>query len=91
MAITIVQPFVWLFLFTSLFQSVTEIPGFTSSPTYPTTSFQRVVMTALFSSGWSGMGVLDDIERGIMDRFLGRRRIGRRSLPDGWRMRGSTS
>ena len=27
-------------------------------------------MTALFSSGWSGMGVIEDIDRGIMDRFL---------------------
>jgi len=70
-AITIVQPFVWLFLFSSLFQSVTEIPGFTSSPTYLDYLVPGVVvMTALFSSGWSGMGLLDDMERGIMDRFL---------------------
>jgi len=27
-------------------------------------------MTALFSSGWSGMALIDDMERGIMDRFL---------------------
>ena len=36
-AITIVQPFVWLFLFGSLFQSVTEIPGFTASRPTSTT------------------------------------------------------
>ena len=27
-------------------------------------------MTALFSAGWSGMAVIDDIDKGILDRFL---------------------
>ena len=27
-------------------------------------------MSALFSNGWSGMGVIDDMDRGVMDRFL---------------------
>ena len=27
-------------------------------------------MTALFSSGWSGMGIIEDMDRGLMDRFL---------------------
>ena len=27
-------------------------------------------MSALFSSGWSGMALLDDLERGVLDRFL---------------------
>jgi ABC-2 type transport system permease protein len=29
-----------------------------------------VVMSALFSSGWSGMGYVEFINRGVMDRFL---------------------
>jgi ABC-2 type transport system permease protein len=70
-AITIVQPFVWLVLFSQLFRSVTEIPGFTSSASYLDYLVPGVVvMTALFSSGWSGMGMIDDMERGIMDRML---------------------
>jgi ABC-2 type transport system permease protein len=70
-AITIIQPFVWLVLFSQLFRSVTEIPGFTSAASYLDYLVPGVVvMTALFSSGWSGMGLLDDMERGIMDRFL---------------------
>ena len=40
-------------------------------------------MTALFSSGWSGMGLLDDIERGSMDRFLVGPRIAPRSSSAG--------
>ena len=27
-------------------------------------------MTVLFSGGWSGMGVIEDMDRGVMDRFL---------------------
>jgi ABC-2 type transport system permease protein len=27
-------------------------------------------MSALFSSGWSGMALLDDLDRGVLDRFL---------------------
>ena len=27
-------------------------------------------MTALMASGWSGMGVIEDIDRGLLDRFL---------------------
>ena len=27
-------------------------------------------MTALISSGWYGMGMIEDIDRGMMDRFL---------------------
>ncbi len=70
-AIVIVQPFIWLLLFSSLFRSVTEIPGFTTAATYLDYLVPGVVvMTALFSSGWSGMGLLDDMERGILDRML---------------------
>jgi ABC-2 type transport system permease protein len=70
-AITIVQPIIWLLLFGTLFRSVTEIPGFTSAASYLDYLVPGVVvMTALFSSGWSGMGMIEDMERGIMDRFL---------------------
>ena len=27
-------------------------------------------MTALFSTGWSGMAMIDDLDRGVIDRFL---------------------
>ena len=71
-AITLVQPIIWLLLFGALFRSVTEIPGFgAGGATYLDYLVPGVVvMTALFSSGWSGMGVIEDIDRGILDRFL---------------------
>jgi ABC-2 type transport system permease protein len=71
LAITIVQPFIWLFLFSALFRNVSEIPGFGTGGTYVDFLTPGVlVMTALFSCGWSGMGVIEDLDHAIMDRFL---------------------
>jgi ABC-2 type transport system permease protein len=69
--VTLVQPIIWLLLFGSLFRSVTEIPGFAAAGTYLDYLVPGIiVMTALMGSGWSGMGVIEDIERGLLDRFL---------------------
>jgi len=71
LAITLVQPIIWLLLFGALFRSVTEIPGFGTGSSYLDYLVPGVVvMTALFSSGWSGMGIIEDMDRGLMDRFL---------------------
>jgi ABC-2 type transport system permease protein len=65
------QPVIWLLLFGALFRSVAEIPGFTTSATYLDYLVPGVlVMTALFSCGWSGMSIVEDLDRSIMDRFL---------------------
>ena len=69
-AVTLVQPVIWLLLFGQLFKSVVEIPGFTTSSYIAFLTPGIVVMTALFSSGWSGMGYITDLDRGVMDRFL---------------------
>jgi ABC-2 type transport system permease protein len=69
--VTVVQPMIWLLLFGALFRSVTEIPGFGAEGTYLDYLVPGiVVMTALMSSGWSGMGIIEDMDRGLMDRFL---------------------
>ena len=69
-AVTLVQPVIWLLLYGALFKSVTRIPGFHSDSYIQFLAPGVVVMTALFSSGWSGMAVIDDIDKGILDRFL---------------------
>jgi len=69
-AVTLVQPVIWLLLYGALFKSVTRIPGFHSGSYIQFLTPGIVVMTALFSSGWSGMAVIDDIDKGILDRFL---------------------
>jgi ABC-2 type transport system permease protein len=67
----LIQPVIWLLLFGALFKSVTQIPGFTSAATYLDYLVPGVlVMTALFSCGWSGMSIIEDIDHSIIDRFL---------------------
>jgi ABC-2 type transport system permease protein len=67
----IIQPIIWLLLFGALFRSVAEIPGFSTSATYLDYLVPGVlVMTALFGCGWSGMSIIEDLNRSIMDRFL---------------------
>jgi ABC-2 type transport system permease protein len=68
---TLIQPLIWLLLFSALFRSVTEIPGFAASGSYLDYLVPAIiVLTALMSSGWSGMGVIDDMDRGLLDRYL---------------------
>jgi ABC-2 type transport system permease protein len=68
--IMLIQPVIWLFLFGSLFRKVVELPGF-GAPSYLDYLVPGVViMSALSASMWSGMTVLEEIDRGIMDRFL---------------------
>jgi ABC-2 type transport system permease protein len=68
--VTLVQPIMWLLLFGSLFKSIVNLPGFGSDSYVDFLTPGVVVMTALFSGGWAGMGILNDIERGTLDRFL---------------------
>jgi ABC-2 type transport system permease protein len=69
-AITLVQPVIWLLLFGALFKKVVDIPGFGGGSYIDYLAPGIVVMTALFSSGWNGMGMINDLEQGVVDRFL---------------------
>jgi len=70
LVISLIQPVIWLFLFGSLFRKIVELPGF-GAPSYLDYLVPGVViMSALSTSMWSGMTVLEEIDRGVMDRFL---------------------
>jgi ABC-2 type transport system permease protein len=69
-AVSLVQPVIWLLLFGALFEAVTDIPGFGSSNYIEFLAPGVVVMTAFFGAGWAGMPVIEDIDRGVIDRFL---------------------
>ncbi len=69
-AVSLVQPVIWLLLFGALFEAVTDIPGFGSDNYIQFLAPGVVVMTAFFGAGWTGMPVIDDINRGVIDRFL---------------------
>ncbi|GAA1263131.1 transport permease protein [Planotetraspora silvatica] len=67
---TLVQPAIWLFLFGGLFRKVAELPGFGAASYVDYLVPGVVVMSAVSSNMWSGMGVIDEIERGTLNRFL---------------------
>jgi ABC-2 type transport system permease protein len=69
-AITLVQPLIWLLLFGSLFKHVVELPGFHGGSYIEFLTPGVLVMSALFAGGWHGMGYIDAMNRGILDRFL---------------------
>jgi ABC-2 type transport system permease protein len=67
---TLVQPVIWLVLFGQLFKNVVRLPGFGAVSYVDFLTPGVVVMTVLFGAGWSGMGIVRDLDLGIMDRFL---------------------
>ena len=68
--VTLAQPLVYLLLFTAVFRKVADIPGFTTGSYVDFFTPGIVVVTALFSGGWAGMGVINDLNAGIVDRLL---------------------
>jgi ABC-2 type transport system permease protein len=70
LVIMLIQPVIWLFLFGSLFRKVVELPGF-GAPSYLDYLVPGiVVMSAISSNMWAGMGAMEEIERGTLNRFL---------------------
>jgi ABC-2 type transport system permease protein len=68
--IMLIQPMIWLLLFGQLFERVVEVPGFGGGAYIDFLVPGVVVMTVLFTSGWSGMGFIEDMDRGVMDTML---------------------
>jgi ABC-2 type transport system permease protein len=69
-AITLIQPMIWLLLFGALFKRVVEIPGFHGGSYIEFLTPGVIVMTAISSAGWNGMAFIDDMRSGVMDRML---------------------
>ncbi|MFD3910323.1 ABC transporter permease [Streptomyces sp. NPDC058603] len=68
--ISLIQPVIWLFFFGNLFRRVVELGGFGTTTYLDYLVPGIVVMSALGSSMWAGMGTLEEIERGTLNRFL---------------------
>lgn len=66
----IVQPIVWLILFGGLFRSVVALPGFGGASYVQYLAPGVAIMTALFGASHSGLSLLGEIDRGVLDRFL---------------------
>lgn len=71
LVMNLIQPIIWLLLFGQLFKSVVDIPGFGGGSSYIVFLTPGIIMMmALFGSAWAGNSAIDDMNRGVMDRFL---------------------
>jgi ABC-2 type transport system permease protein len=70
LGMTLTQPVIWLLLFGALFKAITRIPGFHGGSYINFLTPGIIVMLAVSSAGWTGMGFIEDIASGVMDREL---------------------
>jgi ABC-2 type transport system permease protein len=71
LVMNLIQPIIWLLLFGALFKSVVNIPGFSGGSNYLEFLTPGIVMMmALFGAAWAGTSYIQDMDRGVMDRFL---------------------
>jgi ABC-2 type transport system permease protein len=68
--VMIVQPLFWLLLYSQLFRRITDLPGFGTTSYIDYLTPGVAVMTAFFSGSWAGMGMIEDLDRGVIERFL---------------------
>ncbi|GAB3766811.1 ABC transporter permease [Microlunatus parietis] len=69
-AMMVVQPLVWLLVYGQLFHALPRLGGFGTS-NYLDYLAPGIAIFAAFNHGaWEGGGVVNDLERGTIDRFL---------------------
>jgi ABC-2 type transport system permease protein len=71
LAMGVIQPVIWLFLFGEMFHKVIDIPGFTYQGSYLAYLIPGIVaMNAMSGNMWAGMSMIEEIDRGTLNRFL---------------------
>jgi ABC-2 type transport system permease protein len=71
LAFSVMQPVIWLFLFGELFRKVIDIPGFDYQGSYIAFLIPGIVaMNAMSGNMWAGMSMIEEIDRGTLNRFL---------------------
>jgi len=69
-ALMLIQPMFWLLLYSQLFRRITDLPGFGTTSYVDYLAPGIAIMTAFFSGTWAGMGTIQDLDRGVIERFL---------------------
>ncbi len=69
-ALLLVQPMIWLILYGQLFKNVTRLGGFGTGSYVTFLAPAIVVMNAFFGATWSGMAMITDLDRKVVERFL---------------------
>ncbi|MEM3641278.1 MAG: ABC transporter permease [Candidatus Bathyarchaeia archaeon] len=67
---SMIQPLIWLVLYTQLFKDMTLMPGFPTDNYLQFFAPGLIVMLAVFSSPYSGFGLLGDINSGMLEKML---------------------
>jgi ABC-2 type transport system permease protein len=67
--IMLVQPMIWLLLYSQLFQRLTNLGGFGTSSYVEYLTPGIVIMTAFSSGAWDGMTTVNELEHGVFERF----------------------
>jgi ABC-2 type transport system permease protein len=71
LAFSVVQPAIWLFLFGELFHKIIDIPGFGYQGSYLAYLVPGIVaMNAMSGNMWAGMSMIEEIDRGTLNRLL---------------------
>ena len=71
LAMGVIQPVIWLFLFGELFHKIIDIPGFGYQGSYLAYLVPGIVaMNAMSGNMWAGMSMIEEIDRGTLNRFL---------------------
>ena len=70
LAFSLIQPLIWLLLFGTVFTSIGRLPGFGSHSYLEYLTPGVVAMTAMMTATWAGSSLVQDIDRGVMDRTL---------------------
>ena len=71
---SLVQPVIWLLLFGQMFKRMVAIPG--ASAAFGTNNYMAfftpgvIMMTILFGAGQTGLGLIQDMDSGFLDKLL---------------------
>ncbi len=68
-AFGIIQPVLYLLLFGPLLNNIAKMPGFPPGGAFNVFVPGMLVMTALFSSGYVGFGLMDEMREGVIERM----------------------
>ncbi len=68
--LSLFQPILWLLLFTQIFGSLSMLPQLGGVSYLQFFAPGVVVMTVIFGAAWAGMGMLQDMDMGILSKML---------------------
>jgi ABC-2 type transport system permease protein len=69
-ALLLIQPMVWLVLYSQLFHNAPKLGGFGTTSYVTFLAPAIVVMNSFFGATWSGMAMINDLDHKVIERFL---------------------